>query len=106
MTQQVKIYPQQDWVIVNAKKGEKTSSGGIIIPELEKKAKRLLTGKIVAVGPGKEIEGRDGIYVKRMPFKVGEIVMYSEYAKGTIECENDLQEWHNVRAEDIVAVIK
>jgi chaperonin GroES len=102
--QVVHIYPKQDWLIVRPLRGEKTSSHGIIIPEKDQKAQKTLTGRVVAVGPGKEVEGSNGIYIKRMSFKVGDIVLYSTYAKGTIEEGKD--EWHNVRADDVIALIE
>jgi co-chaperonin GroES (HSP10) len=85
-------------------KGEKTSSHGIILPEKDQKALKTIMGKVEATGPGKDIEGPNGIYIKRMTFNVGDIVLYSTYAKSTIEDGGN--EWHNVRADDIIAVIK
>jgi co-chaperonin GroES (HSP10) len=103
-SQQVNIYPKQDWLIVRPMKGEKTSSHGIILPEKDQKALKTIVGKVEATGPGKDIEGLNGIYVKRMTFKIGDIVLYSTYAKSIIEDGKD--EWHNVRADDIIAVLK
>lgn len=104
-----KIIPLQDWLIVSTKKDpEKTTKTGIILLQNEdKNAQKLLVGKVVAAGPGKDIECSDGkIVVKPMQCKVNNVVLYSKYAKGTIQNEDDLQELNNVKDSDVVAIIK
>jgi co-chaperonin GroES (HSP10) len=104
----MQIKPQQEWLIISTQKMEKISKGGIILPELEdKNAQKLLVGKVIAAGPGKEIECTDGsIVVKPMKIKIGDIVMYSKYSKGTIENDSDKQELNNVKESDVVALIE
>lgn len=106
----MEVRPLNDWCIVKYNKNqEKISRGGIVLAELDsehKNKERLLCGIVVAVGPGKQIEGANGLYHKPMTRKAGEVVLYSKYAKGTIESTDDLAEYHNVKDGDIIAVIE
>lgn len=103
------FYPLQDWIITKYTIEEKKSKGGIILQtneDTDKKKEKLVVAVVVACGPGKEVEGSDGIYFKKMKVKVGDVVLYSKYSKGTIESTDDLQEYHNIKESDVVAILK
>lgn len=101
------FYPLNDWIITKYTKVEKTSKGGIILATKdEEKKEKLVVAQVVAVGPGKEVEGANGLYFKKMTINIGDVVLYSKYSKGTIESNDDLQEYHNIKESDVVAILK
>ena len=69
-----KLLPLEDRVAIMALPEKEVTRSGIIIPDTASK-ERPNEGKIVAVGPGKMVDG------KRVPLeiKVGDIVLYSGY---------------------------
>ncbi|MBU6388397.1 co-chaperone GroES [Patescibacteria group bacterium] len=76
MAKKLSLKPLGDRVVVQPfeKEGEKKLASGIIIPETVSKDK-LLSGEVVAVGPGRRSD--DG---KRIPIdvKVGDIVFFKK----------------------------
>jgi chaperonin GroES len=78
---------------------EKTSPGGIIIPETAKEKPQ--EGEVVAVGPGKVLE--DG---KNQPMnvKAGDRILFGKYA-GT-EVKIDDQDYLIMREDDILGVLE
>lgn len=76
MAKKLSLKPLGDRVVVmpSEKEGEKKLASGIIIPETVSKDK-LLSGEVVAVGPGRRTD--DG---KRLPVevKVGETVFFKK----------------------------
>ena len=92
------IRPLHDRVIVKRVEEEKTSQGGIIIPDTAKEKPQ--EGKIIAVGTGKLDD--DG---KVIPFNVkkGDIVLMPQY--GGTEVKLDDKTYQIVREDDILAVI-
>lgn len=95
-----KVRPLQDRVIILRKEEEKTTSGGIVIPDTASKDKPV-EGVVQAVGPGKALEGGQ---VQALSVKVGDRVLFGKYA-GT-EVKMDDQELVVMREEDIMAVIE
>ena len=87
------ITPLADRVLVFPAKAEKTTSGGIIIPDSAKE--KPMKGKVVAVGTGKVDEP--------ITVKVGDNVLYGKYA-GT-EITVDGEEYVIMRESDIFAII-
>jgi chaperonin GroES len=95
----MKIRPLQDRVIVKRMEEERTSAGGIVIPDTatEKPSK----GKVIAVGPGKIT---DSGQKRPVDLKVGDIVLFGKYS-GTEVKIND-EELLVMREEDIMGVIE
>jgi chaperonin GroES len=93
----MKIRPLHDRVIVKRWEEEKTSPGGIVIPDsaTEKPSK----GEIVAVGNGKLL---DSGKVRALDLKVGDKVLFGQYS-GT-EVKVDDQDIVVMREDDIMAV--
>ena len=94
----MKIRPLHDRVIVKRLEEEKTSPGGIVIPDsaAEKPAK----GEVVAVGNGKVLDNGD---IRPLEVKVGDKVLFGKYS-GTEVPGN--KEWLVMREDDITAVIE
>ena len=95
----MKIRPLHDRVIVKRLEEERTSPGGIVIPDSA--AEKPVQGKIVAVGKGKILE--DG-NVRLLDVKVGDKILFGKYS-GT-EVKVDGEELLVMREEDVMAVIE
>lgn len=94
----MKIKPLHDRIVVRRTEEEKTSPGGIVIPDnaTEKPSK----GEVLAVGPGKTLDNGD---VRKMAVKKGDKVLFGKYS-GTEIRHND-EELVVVREDDIMAVM-
>ena len=95
----MKIRPLHDRVIVKRLDEERTSPGGIVIPDTA--AEKPVQGKIVAVGKGKILE--DG-QVRPLDVKVGDKILFGKYS-GT-EVKLDGEDLLVMREEDLMAVIE
>jgi len=95
----MKIRPLHDRVIVKRLDEDRTSPGGIVIPDTA--AEKPVQGKIVAVGKGKILE--DG-NVRPLDVKVGDKILFGKYS-GT-EVKVDGEELVVMREEDVMAVIE
>ena len=95
----MKIRPLHDRVIVKRLDEDRTSPGGILIPDTA--AEKPVQGKIVAVGKGKILE--DG-NVRPLDVKVGDKILFGKYS-GT-EVKLDGEELLVMREEDVMAVIE
>ena len=93
------IRPLQDRVIVKRMEEERTSSGGIVIPDSA--TEKPIRGEVIAVGPGKVQDNG-----KKLPvdLKVGDTVLFSKYS-GT-EVKIDDEEYLVMREDDILGVIE
>ncbi len=94
----MKIRPLHDRVIVKRLEEDRTSPGGIVIPDTA--AEKPVRGKIVAVGRGKMLENGQ---VRPCDVKVGDKVLFGKYS-GT-EAKIDGEELVVMREEDVMAVI-
>ncbi|GAB6067193.1 co-chaperone GroES [Methylothermus subterraneus] len=95
----MKLRPLHDRVIVKRLEEEKTSPGGIVIPDTAKE--KPIKGEVLAVGNGKVLENGD---IRPLDVKVGDKVLFGKYA-GT-EVTVDDQELLVMREDDIMAVIE
>jgi chaperonin GroES len=95
----MKLKPLADNVIVKTLKGEEMTKSGIVLPDSDKD--KQSEGEVVAVGPGKT---RENGSVATMSVKVGDRVMFRQYAGQEVKIE---EEKYTVLSEgDIVAVIE
>ncbi|MGC4028833.1 MAG: co-chaperone GroES [Steroidobacteraceae bacterium] len=95
----MKIRPLHDRVIVKRLEEERTSAGGIIIPDSA--TEKPIQGKVVAVGKGKILD--DGS-VRALDLKVGDKILFGKY--GGTEVKVDGEELLVMREEDVMAVIE
>ena len=95
----MKIRPLHDRVIVKRLEEERTSAGGIIIPDSA--AEKPIQGKIVAIGKGKILENGS---VRPLDLKVGDKILFGKY--GGTEVKVDGEDLLVMREEDVMAVIE
>ena len=95
----MKIRPLHDRVIVKRLAEERTSPGGIVIPDSA--AEKPSQGKVVATGKGKILE--DGS-VRPLDVKAGDKILFGKYS-GT-EVKVDGEDLLVMREGDIMAVIE
>ena len=93
------LRPLHDRVIVRRMEEERTSAGGIVIPDsaTEKPSK----GEIVAVGNGKKLENGE---TQSLDVKVGDQVLFGKYS-GT-EVKVDGEELLVMKEDDIMAIVE
>jgi len=92
------IRPLHDRVIVRRMEEERTSKGGIVIPDSA--AEKPIQGEIVAVGKGKILENGE---VRPLDVKVGDRILFSKY--GGTEVKIDGEDLLVMREDDITGVI-
>jgi len=95
----MKIRPLHDRVIVKRMEEERTSPGGIVIPDAA--TEKPMKGEILAVGNGKILENGD---IRALDLNVGDQVLFGKYS-GT-EVKVDGEELLVMREDDIIAVIE
>lgn len=92
------IKPLYDRVAIKRLDEERTSAGGIVIPDTA--AEKPIRGKVVAIGTGKvSTDGK----VLPLAVKVGDTVVFGKYS-GT-EIKIDGQELIVMREDDILGII-
>tara|TARA_B100000941_G_scaffold287267_1_gene262173 strand:- start:381 stop:668 length:288 start_codon:yes stop_codon:yes gene_type:complete len=92
------IRPLHDRVIVRRMEEEKTSPGGIVIPDSA--TEKPIKGEVLAVGKGKILESGE---VRPLDVKVGDMILFGKYS-GT-EVNVDGEEVLVMREDDITAII-
>lgn len=95
----VKIRPLNDRVIVKRLEEEKTTKGGIVIPDTA--AEKPSRGKVLAIGPGKALDNGD---VRAIDLKVGDVVLFGKYAGTEVKLDGD--ELIVMREDDVMGVIE
>jgi chaperonin GroES len=93
------IRPLHDRVIVQPLEENRTSPGGIVIPDSA--AEKPVKGKIVAVGKGKIL---DSGQVRPCDVKVGDKILFAKF--GGTEVKLDGRELVVMREEDVMAIIE
>ena len=95
----MKIRPLHDRVLIKRTEEERTSPGGIVIPD--NAAEKPVKGEVKAVGKGKILENGD---VRPLDVKVGDQVLFGKYS-GT-EVKIDGEDLLVMREEDVMAVLE
>jgi len=95
----MKIRPLHDRVVVRRMEEERTSAGGIVIPDSA--TEKPIQGEVVATGNGKILDSGD---VRPLDVKAGDRVLFGKYS-GT-EVKLDGEELLVMREEDIMGVIE
>ncbi|MEO5702447.1 MAG: co-chaperone GroES [Gammaproteobacteria bacterium] len=93
------IRPLHDRVLVRRMEEERTTAGGIVIPD--NAAEKPVRGEILAVGNGKVLENGS---VRPVDVKVGDKVLFTKYS-GT-EVKVDGKDLLVMREEDIMGIIQ
>lgn len=95
----MKVRPLGDRVLVRRDTEEKTSAGGIVIPDSA--SEKPIRGTVVAIGVGKFLESGE---VRPLNVKAGEKVLFGKYA-GT-EVKVNGEDLLVMREDDIIGVIE
>jgi len=93
------IRPLHDRVVIRRMEEERTSAGGIVIPDSA--AEKPIRGEVMAVGNGKIMDNGD---TRALDVKVGDKVLFGKYS-GT-EVKVDGEDLLVMREEDIMGVIE
>jgi len=93
------IRPLQDRVVLKRWEAEKTTAGGIVIPDTAKE--KPTQAEVVAVGPGKSLDNGE---IRPMSVKPGDKVLVGKYA-GT-ELKLDGVEYVVLREDEIFGIIE
>ena len=93
------IRPLHDRVVIRRTEEERTSPGGIVIPDSA--TEKPIKGEVVAVGKGKVLDSGE---VRALDLKAGDKVLFGKYS-GT-EVKVDGEELLVMREDDVMAVIE
>ncbi len=95
----MKIRPLHDRVLAKRVEEEKTSAGGIVIPDSA--TEKPIEGEVIAVGNGKILDNGE---VRALEVKAGDKVLFGKYS-GT-EVKVDGEEFLVLREDDIMGIIE
>ena len=95
----MKIRPLQDRIIVERIDEEKTSKGGILIPDTAKEKSQ--EGKVVSVGKGKVLENGK---IRKLDVQKGDRVLFSKY--GGTEITLEAEERLILREDDVLGIVE
>ncbi|NOX09292.1 MAG: co-chaperone GroES [Gammaproteobacteria bacterium] len=93
------IRPLHDRVIIKRMEEERTSPGGIVIPDAATEKPSI--GEVVAVGNGKVMDNGE---VRPLDVKIGDKVYFGQYSGSKIKVDGD--EVLVMREEDIMAIVE
>jgi chaperonin GroES len=93
------LRPLHDRVIVKRMEEQRTSPGGIVIPDTA--AEKPIRGEVLAVGNGKILETGE---VRALDVKVGDKVLFGKYSGTEVKVAGE--DLLVMREDDIMAVIE
>ena len=94
----MKIRPLHDRIVVRRMEEERTSAGGIVIPDSA--TEKPIQGEVLAVGHGKILDNGD---MRPLDVKVGDRVLFGKYAGTEVKVSGE--EVLVMREDDIMGVI-
>ena len=95
----MKIRPLHDRVIVRRLEEDRTSPGGIVIPDTA--AEKPMQGEVIAAGNGKIQENGD---IRPLDVKAGDKILFGKYSGTEVKVEGE--DLLVMREDDIMAVIE
>ena len=95
----MKIRPLHDRVVIRRTEEERTSPGGIVIPDAA--AEKPIKGEVIAVGNGKLLDNGE---VRPLDLKTGDPVLFGKYSGTEVKVEGE--EVVVMREDDVMAVIE
>ncbi|TNF91292.1 MAG: co-chaperone GroES [Gammaproteobacteria bacterium] len=93
------LRPLHDRVVIKRMEEERTTAGGIVIPDSA--TEKPIRGEVIAVGNGKILDSGD---VRPLDVKVGDKVLFGKYSGNDVKVGDD--ELVVMREDDIMAVIE
>lgn len=94
----MKIKPLADRVVIQMVEAEETTKSGIILSGAAKEKPQV--AKIIAVGPGGVVEGKE----VTMYVKAGDSVLISKYAGTEVKIDGEV--YTILRQDDILAIVE
>ena len=95
----MKIRPLHDRVVIKRLEEERTSPGGIVIPDTA--TEKPIRGEVLAVGNGKILENGE---TRPLDLKVGDRVLFGKYSGTEVKVDGD--EVLVMREDDVMAVLE
>jgi chaperonin GroES len=95
----MKIRPLHDRVVIRRTEEERTSAGGIVIPDTA--AEKPIRGVVIAVGKGKILENGE---IRALDLKKGDKVLFGKYSGTEVKVEGE--DLLVMREDDVMAVIE
>ncbi|MCC7328517.1 MAG: co-chaperone GroES [Gammaproteobacteria bacterium] len=95
----MKLRPLHDRVVIKRLEEERTSPGGIVIPDTA--TEKPMKGKVIAVGSGRITEKGE---VRPLDVKKGDTVLFGKYSGTEVKLDGD--ELVVMREDDLMAVIE
>ncbi|MBK1722770.1 co-chaperone GroES [Thiocystis violacea] len=92
------LRPLHDRVVIRRSEEERTSAGGILIPDTA--TEKPIQGEVVAVGRGKILDNGD---VRPLDVKVGDRVLFGKYSGTEVKVADE--KLLVMREDDIMGVI-
>lgn len=94
----VKIRPLHDRIVIKRMEEERTTGGGIVIPDSA--TEKPVQGEVVAVGKGKVIDGK----ITPPDVKVGDKVLFGKYSGTEVKISGT--ELLVMREDDLLGVVE
>ena len=94
-----KIRPLADRLVVQPKKTETQTAGGIYIPDTAANEKPS-EGTVIAIGNGKVVDGK----IQPLQVKVGDKVLFGKYAGTSVKLNEE--DMLIMREEDVMGVLE
>jgi chaperonin GroES len=95
----MKIRPLHDRVVIKRMEEERTSPGGIVIPDTA--TEKPIKGEVLAVGKGKILENGE---VRPLDLQAGDKVLFGKYSGTEVKVEGE--DLLVMREDDVMAVIE
>ena len=92
------IRPLHDRVVVRRREEDRTSPGGIVIPDTA--AEKPIQGEVIAVGKGKLLENGE---IRPLDLKVGDRVLFGKYSGTEVKLSGE--EVLVMREDDIMGIV-
>ena len=96
------VKPLFDRVLIKAEEAEETTKSGIVLAAKAQEKPQI--ARVIAVGPGGEVDGKEVKMYLKMYLKEGDRVICAKYS-GT-EVKVDGEEYTIVRQSDVLAVVE
>ena len=93
------IRPLHDRVVVRRMEEERTSAGGIVIPDSA--TEKPIQGEVLAIGKGKILDNGE---IRPLDLKVGDRVLFGKYSGTEVKVSGE--EVVVMREDDIMGVIE
>ncbi|MBQ4347896.1 MAG: co-chaperone GroES [Firmicutes bacterium] len=94
----MKLVPLGDKVVIKQMEAESSTKSGILLTSQAKEKPQM--AKVIAVGPGGNLDGRE----VTMVVKPGDTVIYARYAGTEVKFEGEVL--HVIRQNDIMALVE